>query len=101
LGLVGGRKRGGRPPSEHPVPARKLTADGAARPSRLVAMTASAWLNALLKSPNLEWSEYRPEAVSRAASRAGRFTPPNLAGSRPRTSAASSSVAVAPAEAEG
>ena len=90
----------GKPPSEHSVPARNFTAEGAAPPSRPVAMTASAWLNALLKSPNLEWSEYRPEGVSRAASRAGRFTPPNVAGFRPRTSVASSSLAVAPAKDE-
>ena len=60
-------------------------------------MIARDWLKALLKSPNLEWSEYRPDVVSSLPSRLTRLTWPKLAGLMPRTSAARASLAVAPA----
>ena len=60
-------------------------------------MMASDWLIALLKSPNADLSDTRPDGVISARSRAGRFTPPKVAGFVPRTSAARVSFAVAPA----
>ncbi len=50
-------KFSGNPPSLHSLLTRKPTAVFGAPPPRLSARIASDWLNALLKSPKLDWSE--------------------------------------------
>ena len=89
----------GNPPSGQADPARNDTAAGGTEPARASVSTAYDWEKPLLKSPNDDLSENRPDGVIRARNRASTSTraDPNAVGSKPCTCALSESFASDPA----